>query len=257
VDAQSQESAVAVEGQLGGGEVIAGLGIGDEALAPRRHPLDRAAESLRRPRHDRLLRVVLALVSEAATHVRRDHPHAALGKTELNGHGAPDEVRDLRRGIERERTVDGIGDGDDGARLDGGSGQPVVDQLEADGARGPGERRLDRRGVAARPAEADVSRRVGVEGRRAGRDRVAGAADGTQRLVVDGHVLGGVGRRRDALSDDHRDRLAHVTDRVARERPARRLGHGRTVRSPDRPEAPQRTHLVGSHVTAGEHGHNS
>ena len=237
--------------------MIAGLIVSDEALRARRHPLDGTAQPPGRPRRDRLLGIVLALVTEPAAHVGRDHPHAAFGDTELTGHDAADEVRDLRGGIEREPALDGVGNREDGARLDGGTGQAVVDQLETDGASGAGERRLDGRRVTACPAKADVTWRVGVEGRRTGRDRGAGAHDGGQPFVIDRHVLGRVGRRRDALGDDHHHRLAHVAHGVACERPAWRLRHGRTVRSADRPETEHRADLVSRHVATGEHGHDS
>src|SRR5688572_27543008 len=111
---------------------------------------------------------MLALVAEAAAHVRRDDPEIAFGKAELGAYVAADVVRRLRPAIQ------GVRRRDHAARLDGAAAQAVIHQLDLDYARRPAERRLDRRGVAAGPAEATL------------------ALDRRQRLVVDFDRFGGV-----------------------------------------------------------------
>jgi hypothetical protein len=56
--------------------------------------------------------------------------------------------------------------------------------------------------------------------------RRARVGDGGERRVVHLDALGRVDRLRQGCRDDGRDRLADVAHRFAREREARRLGHG-------------------------------
>ena len=50
--------------------------------------------------------------------------------------------------------------------------------------------------------------------------------DGDERLVLNLHAFGRVERLGKAFRHDRRDRLADVADLIARQRKARRLGHG-------------------------------
>ena len=164
---QREETAAGVERELGMGEVIARLVVGQKALRPRRHPAHRAEEPPRRPDHERLLGIELALVAEAAADVGRDHPQRALGDAELLGDLLADVVRRLRRTHQREPAGGGLDGGERGARLERRADEAVVDEIDRDLVRRRRERGAHRRLVAARPAEADVAGRGLVQPRRA------------------------------------------------------------------------------------------
>ena len=103
VDLQRGEVAVGIERQLGLGDVVAAMGVGEEALAALGGPLDRPAEPLGGEQADALLGVDEDLGAEAAADVGRDHPELVLGRDadERRDHQARD-VRVLARGVERE-----------------------------------------------------------------------------------------------------------------------------------------------------------
>ena len=247
---------VGVERKLGMGEVIARLVVGEEALGAGRNPAHRTGEPPRRPRDDALLRIELALVAETAAHIGRDHAQRALGDAELIGDLTADVMGRLGRGVERELPALGLDCSDERARLDRRSHQAVVDDVDRDHMRSGAERGTHRGFVAPRPAKANVAGGGFVQLRRACRLRGARVGGGGQRLVVDRDALGRVGGLRQGLGNDRHHRLADVAHRVAREREARRLGHGRTIAGANRPERPHRRHAVRRHVGAGEHGHD-
>ena len=170
---QGEESSVGVERQLGVGDMIARLVVGDEALRARSDPADRSPQPARRPGDDAFLGIELALVAETAADIGRDDAQRALRDAELLGDRAADVVRRLRRAIEREPVGHRVDRGDRGARLDRRADQPVVDEVDRDDMRRRLERRAYRRFVAARRAKADVAGRFRVQLRRAGRLRGA------------------------------------------------------------------------------------
>ena len=171
---QRKEMTLGVERELGMGEMVASLVVGEEAFRPRRDPADRTAQPPRRPGDERLLRVELALVAEAAAHIGRDHAQRALGHAELLGHLLADVVRCLRRAHKRELAGAGLDRREHRARLDRRADEAVVDEIDGDLVRRGRERGAHRRLVAARPAEADVAGRGLVQLRRASRLRGAG-----------------------------------------------------------------------------------
>src|SRR5439155_914197 len=75
-------------------EHVAGLG-------PPGAPLHGLAQTARSPHHQRLLRIVLALVAETAADIARHDPQLAFVDAELFAHEAPDVVRRLRAAVER------------------------------------------------------------------------------------------------------------------------------------------------------------
>ena len=246
--------AVGVERKLGMGEVVAGLIVGEEAFGPARDPSHRASEPPRRPGDNPFLRVELALVAEAAAHVGGDDAQRALGNAELLAHLAADVMGRLGRGIERELVGAGLGCGDEGARLDRRADQAIVDEIDRDRVRGRLQRLAHRGFVAARPTKADIAGCRRMQLRRVPRLRRARIGDGGQRRVIDRDGLGRIRRLGNGFGDDRRHRFAHMPHRLAREREARRLGHGRTVTGTNRPQGPHRRHAVRRHVGAGEHG---
>ena len=100
--AQAAELAVGVQRQLGVGDVVPAVGVGQEGLAAVGGPLHRPADPLRRPEDQQLLGVVEDLRAEAAAHVGRHHAQLVL--RHLQGERAQEQarqVRVLRRGVER------------------------------------------------------------------------------------------------------------------------------------------------------------
>jgi hypothetical protein len=69
LDLQRQEPAVRVERELGVGQVIAALIVGNKTFRPRRYPSYGMTQPSRGPGDDPLLRIEFALVAEAAAHV--------------------------------------------------------------------------------------------------------------------------------------------------------------------------------------------
>ena len=125
------EVAVGVHRQLGVGDVVAAVGVGEEALAALGGPLHRPADPLRRQQADALLGVDEDLGAEAAADVRRDDAQLVLGRDadERRDHQARD-VRVLAGGVEREAVGAAVVLADRGARLDRVRHQAVVDQLD-------------------------------------------------------------------------------------------------------------------------------
>src|SRR5262245_51719519 len=91
---------------------------------------------------------------------------------------------------------------------------------------------------AARTAEAYVASGAGMQLRRALSLRRARVGDGGERRVVDLEALGRIDGLHKGCGDDSRDRLANVAHRFAREREARRLGHGRAIARTPHPPRP-------------------
>ncbi len=118
---------------------------------------------------------------------------------------------------------------DDRARLDRRADQAVVDEIDRDHVGGGSQRRAHGGFVAARPAKTDVAGGARMQLRRALSLRRARVGDGGERRVVHREALGRVDGLRKGCGDDGRHRLADVAHRFAREREARRLGHGRAI----------------------------
>ncbi len=193
--------ALLIEAERGAGDVIAALRVGKERFVPARDPLHRPAQPPRRPDDQRLLRVVLALVAEAAADVARDDAQVRLGDAELLADVAADMVRRLRSDVER------VAGRRRAARLDRRAAQPVIHQLDFDLATRARHRLLHGLALAARPAEGPLT------------------LDQRQGLVVHLHVFGKILGRDARLGEHHRHRLADVAHDLARQRPARRLVH--------------------------------
>ena len=224
IDLEREETTVAIERELSMRQVIAPLIVGNKTFRPARDPAHGTAQPSRGPGDDPLLRIELALVAEAAAHVGRNHPQRAFGNAQLLRHLPPDVVRGLCRRIKREFL--GLRLAHDRARLDCRAGQAVVDEIERDHMRGGAECRAHGRLIASRPAEAHVAGCAGMQLRRSRCARRVRIGDGDERLVLNLHAFGRVERLGKAFRHDRRDRLADVADLIARQRKARRLGHG-------------------------------
>ena len=229
VDAQREEMPVTIQRERGARAMVPALRVGEKGLAPPGHPAHRPAQAPRRPRDDGFLRVVLALVAEAAAHVRRHDAKLDLADAELGAERLAQVVRRLRRAVQRQPGR--ARNGGHAAVLDRRPAQAVVDQLDlAPGARA-GECLLHRRGVAAGPEETLF-------------------LDERKRLVFHLHLFGCVFRSSARFGEHRRHRLADMAHRVARERPARDLHHPRQF-----PAGSHRADIVCRHVPASKNHH--
>ena len=134
---------------------------------------------LRRPEDQQLLGVVEDLRAEAAAHVRRHDAQPVL--RHLRGEGAQqqaDQVRVLRRGVERVAVVGGVDSGRwrRAARSRWGSRRLLMRSIETTRS-APANCGVGGRGVAEMPVEADVAGRLVPDLRRALGDRVLEMGD--------------------------------------------------------------------------------
>ena len=250
---QAEEAALGVERQFGMGEMIARLVVGNEALRTCADPAHRQAQPSRRPGDDAFFRVELTLVAEAAADIGRHDPQRAFGDPKLLGDCTADVVRRLRGAIERQPVGGRVDRRHRCTRLDRRADEAIVHEVDRDRMGGRPERRAHRGLVATRRAEADVARRRCMKLRRARHLRGARVGHRSKRLVVHYDPLGCIRRLQQRTGDDRDHRLTDVTNRVAGERKARRLRHGRAVARANDPERTHRRHAVGCHVGAGEH----
>ena len=215
LDPEPGQLAARVEPHLHLGDVVASLGIGEEALGALGGPLHRHPELLRQPGHGDLLGVDEDLRPEAAADVRGDDPEPLLGQAEdERAHDQPVHVRVLRGDPEGQLVGGGLVAGERGP----GSMALAISRWLTSRVRttfaAPRERGLGPRPVADLPVEAAVVGRAGVDLGRArpeGGDRVH---HHRERLVVHLDQLRGVAGDRRRLGHHHRHRLAGVAHQV-------------------------------------------
>ena len=122
---------VRVEAELGMGDVIAAMRVGDEGFRTVRGPFHRTRDLLRGPQAHDLFRIDEDLRAEAAADIRRDHPQLVLGRNPDKGRDhQPRHMRILAGGPEREMLPARIVFGDRRARLDRIRHQAIVDEVE-------------------------------------------------------------------------------------------------------------------------------
>ena len=168
----------------------------DHRLGAVLDPLDRRADELGRLRDRELLGVAVELRAEAAADVGRDHAAASTrGSPQISRDERAQEVRDLRRAVERQLVGRDAPVGEHGARLDRDRRQPLVVDRLADLDRRGVEDRVEALGLV-RDRAAEVARRVVVQQRRTGLERVLGVDHDGQRVVVDDDAVGRVARGR-------------------------------------------------------------
>ncbi len=110
LDVEGGDRAVALGAHPDVGDLVAAL-VGDRhVLRARLDPLDRAPELARRPAGEELLAVDLELLAEAAADLGRDHAHVILAEPEQERHEQAHEVRNLGRGVERQRAGPVVGE---------------------------------------------------------------------------------------------------------------------------------------------------
>ena len=164
----------------------------EQALRARLDPLDRPAAAARRPEHQTLLRIGVALHAEAAANVLRDHPELRLGKVEHGlGQYGSGAVRILRARVKRVAVIGRVVVANGSAGLERVRREAVIEEPQRDDVAGPGERGVRRFFVAHGQREADVAGPVVPDLSRALLDGVLDPCHCRQRLVVDLDQFGG------------------------------------------------------------------
>jgi hypothetical protein len=217
VDAQAGDRAVSLQTEVHELELAATLDHRDHVLAAGLGPLHRAAERERRlPRNDEL-DLEGGLRAETATHRSRADAHVRRIETKRARQLSMNRVRRLRRDPGRETVA--FGDDDDPIRLHRHTCKSLVDEPARHHDLGVVHETLDRRAHAhTSGTEDDVGPHGVVQERRTVANRGFEVDDGRQRVVVDDHRFGGVGRLLTTLGDDRRDDVADETDLAFRER---------------------------------------
>ncbi len=257
-DAERQDAALGVEGELAEAHVVAAHVVAEERLAALAHPLDGTAELARRPQHQHMLRIERVLGTEAAADVADDDADPVVGQVEHRmGEIMLQPVRHLRHGVERQPSAGGIVEAEGAARFHRRDHDAVVDHLEARHAGRAGKARLGAGPVAAFPDERGVARRQVPDLRRVRRECRRGADRCRQRIVVDHDQLGGVLGEVAALRHHQHHGLADIAHPLAGERRKLRPRDGAVADAGD--AEGQRVELagdaadaVGGEILAGE-----
>ncbi len=206
---QRQQHAGRVGGRFDLYAHLPGVGRRGQVLASGLDPLHRAPGATGQGGHRQVLGHHVHLLAEAAPGIRYDHAHAGLGQAEGAGDAAPEDVRHLAAGPEREGRA--LPARDHAAALERRGGAARVGERLADHDRRAREGPVHV-ALGAPCLEEHVGVVLGVEPRRAGIERGVHVGHRGQRIVLDlderAAVHGGVGRG----AGHHRHRLADESD---------------------------------------------
>src|SRR5215467_7308412 len=108
------------------GQMVAALVVRDETLAAACHPPQRPLQAPRSPSQHGLLRIMLALVTEAAADVRSNDAQSLLGHAELFGDQTAYVVRNLGGAVKQQALV--CRDRHHSTRFDGRADETIVDE---------------------------------------------------------------------------------------------------------------------------------
>ena len=230
------------------------MGVGHEALAALRRPLDRAADLAGGPDADGVLGVGIDLRAEAAAHVRSDHAELRFRYPE---HVGAEVQAQPRCGFWLVRkSVYSSSAGSYSATAARGSMALGTRRLLTNSmvvhVVGRGECLVDGGLVTHLPVVAQIAGGFVVQLR--GRQCARGVDVRRQDLVVDLHGLGRVLRLRGGFRDDHRDVIADVAHLVAGQREVRRGPVRLAMLVGDDPAARQGTDIVRGQILAREDG---
>jgi hypothetical protein len=229
VDLDGEDVAVLAHRHAALDPMLARMDVGDEGFEPVGDELDRAAEQQGERDHRHLIGIDVDLDAEGPAHIPADDAHIGLLQREMPQHDLFHHVRRLRGAVQRELAVGGIELGEDRARL----------QADA-GVAGKAEALLDHR-IGAREGvvegadvdgagEAEIVAELGLDHRRAGRQRRLRVGHRRQRLPLD-HDLGErILRQSAAVGDDRRHGLALPAGPLGCQRMLRRRFHSLQMR---------------------------
>ena len=140
---EAEHGAVALGGELEIIHVAAAVNGAEEILAARFDPLHRLADAHGDEAHQRLFGVDVELGAEAAADFGRDHAQQVLAHAENPRHQRAQQVRDLRGGIEVQRSLAGAPFGHHAAGFHGGGNQALAGDALLDDDVGFGEGLID------------------------------------------------------------------------------------------------------------------
>ena len=196
---------------------------------------------------------MIDLGAEAAADIRGDDAQLMLWNAQNErAHQKPDDMRVLRRGVERRFAVGRVELTDADARLHRVGHEAVVHQLQRrDVVRAfeSGHRRIAVLFDKA-PVIAEVIRRFLVDLGGVSADRIGHVDHCGQLFNVQINRFSRVAGLSHAVSDDSRDRIADMADLAARQNRVARLSHRLAIAGMDLPAAGQAADL--SKIIAGE-----
>ena len=216
-DAQGEEVEVCIQRQFAGVDVVAGLVVGQEAVAPLPHPADVTAEFLRRPQHQNLFWIERVFDAEAAADIGDQHPEPVCRQAKGAGEGIFDGVRHLGAGGEGVAAGCGIIGADGTAGFQRADLHPRVAAVEPDDMGGLGEGGGNGRAVPGLPGEAEIIRGLRPDGGRTGLHGGFGADHGGQRVILHPDLFGGVAGDGVGFGDDHGHAVSDEADDVLRQ----------------------------------------
>ena len=225
VEPHGEETAVAVERELGRHLGVAPMGVGDKAARTVVGPFDRAAEFARGIEDAIIFRVGRLLHAERAADPFGQDAHLVAPDAENAGDVVAKPEDALAADMQGPVLARGVVIGDRRARLHRIDDDAVVAQPELCHVSCRGKGGGDLLAVAEMKIEPDILRHVIVEDRRVGGVGEGGLGDRRQRVDVDGDEFGGVPGLRRGLGDDRGDRLADMPYLIRRERVMGRHQH--------------------------------
>ncbi len=254
---EREKAAIAVERQASPDQAVTAMGGAGEILAAIPDPRDRAAEAARRPQHQHPFRIEHVLHPEAAADVgNADAKLFPADAKHTVGEQVTDRVCAGGRGYQVQATARGIELPQRTARLHRRGDDAVVDQLAFHDMGGVADHSFHRADLAPVELERDVAPRLRPDRRSVRQNGIRDRDHRRQRRIVDDDGLGGIARGLSAFRNHERDRLADITNDVARQcvtgrhherRGHRDMGH----------RARQRPNIVGGQFGSREHSRNA
>ena len=211
-----------IQRQLGRRDIVAAVLVGDEGLAAVGRPSDGPPQPLRRPEHQRHLRVHAAAHAEAAADLARHHAHVALRHAQDVREDGAAAVRALDARVQRVAGRAPVVLADGGAGLERRDRHAGDREVEPGHVGRGGEGAIDGLAGAGLPDERDIVGGLVPDRRRARAPGIGRRGHRGQRLVLDVHQRRGVGRLLRRLRDHQDHGIADVADPPAGQRRTRR-----------------------------------
>ena len=229
LQADGQEHAVLVEGELAVEIMVAAVLVAEEGARAIVGPLHRATKKLRGMEEARIFGIGRALHAERTADIAGHDPHLRRLDVEQLGHLVLEAEHALAAGVERRAIALLVVVTDRRTRLHRADDDAVADEAQLGHMRGLGEGFGDLGAVAVLEVGADILWHVVEHQRRARLGGGAGFGDGGQRLDVEHDGFRGVLGLRQRLGDHEGHRIAHEVHLLGGERIACRRLHLRAV----------------------------
>jgi len=207
IDLEGGDGPVAPDADPALDAMVAGVNVGDEALEPIGHELDRTFQQFRQRDGCHLVGIGVDLDAERAAHVLGDDAHLMLLQAKVLGEQVLHHVRRLRRVIGGQPLLARVPVGNDGARLVADAGVAAEHESVLDDGVGLGET-LVRIAGRVHALEGEIVAEFGMDHRRARVERRLRVGHRWKFLVFDLHEFAavlGLGAR---ARNDGADRFA-------------------------------------------------